>query len=241
MRAMPIVFAGLIFSLGGLCTEAAPVTKAQLTAMAKDGVDARVIRAIVERDCVDFDVDAVNAAQLSRVLPAGVLEAAIACRKASPPKDFGSASPEARNSEPKGREPRSPGPRGPEPRAAEAAVPAVADAKPGSPVAASGILRVRAEFIGEAGALSCACLLDGQLLATLTKPAEGEFGEAVARTKIRKESGDLPVAAGKHRLVFRCDPKAQEVSVDVELPAGQRRTVEVRETTLRGWKLRKVD
>lgn len=236
MRAIPIVFAGLIFPLGGLRSEAAPVTKAQLTAMARDGVDPSVIRAIVERDCVDFDVDAVNAADLSRALPAGVLEAAIACRKAAPPKASGSASPEPRSPESKSL--RS---RGPEPRAAEAAVSAVAEPKPSAPAAASGVLRVRAEFIGEAGALSCACLLDGELLATLTKPAEGEFGEAVARTKIRKESGDLPVAAGKHRLVFRCDPKAQEVAVDIETPPGQRRTVEVRETTLRGWKLRKVE
>jgi len=97
------------------------------------------------------------------------------------------------------------------------------------------------EFIGESGALSCLCLLDGESLTTLTKAAQGEFGEAVARTKIRKQSGDLPVSAGRHRLVFRCDPNAQEIAADIEVLAGQHRTVEVRETALRGWKLRKVE
>jgi hypothetical protein len=84
-------------------------------------------------------------------------------------------------------------------------------------------------------------VLDGQPVAVLTKPEQGEFGQAVPRTKIRKQSADLPVSAGKHRVVFRCDPKNQEVSADLEIATGQRRTVAIRETTLRGWKLVKID
>ncbi len=196
--------------------------------MAKDGVDAKVIRAIVERDCVDFDVDAVNAAELSRALPADVLEAAIACRKTTP----SAGSRESKSSESKGGESKSP-------RVNVAA----ATGPNSSPIASSGSgeLRLRAVFIGESGALSCVCLLDGESLATLTKPAQGEFGEAVARTKIPKESADLPVPPGKHRLVFRCDPKAQEVKIDVDVKEGEKRTVEIAETTFRHWKVRKVE
>jgi hypothetical protein len=97
-----------------------------------------------------------------------------------------------------------------------------------------------AEFIGESGALSCSCLLDGQQVATLTKEAQGEFGQAVDRTKIRRKTAELPVSAGRHRVLFRCDPKNQEISAEVEIAPGQHRTVEIRETTLRSWKLRRV-
>jgi hypothetical protein len=207
MRAGSIAAVGLALSLGVSIGEAAPVTKPQLMSMAKEGVDPKVIRAIVERDCVDFEVDAGNAAELSRALPPEVLEAAISCRRRSSPESLAA------------------------PPASELALPATGP----------GTLHVRAEFIGESGALSCACLLDGQPLVTLTKPAQGEFGQAVERTRVREESADLPVPSGKHRLVFRCDPKAQEVAVEIETKAGQHRTVEIRETTLRHWKLRKVE
>jgi hypothetical protein len=60
---------------------AALVTRDQLVAMAREKVDPSVMRAIVERDCVDFDVDAANASELSKILPPGVLEAAIECRQ----------------------------------------------------------------------------------------------------------------------------------------------------------------
>ena len=213
MRSASIAAAaGLIFSLGIPTAEGAAVTKSQLMSMAKDGVDPKVIRAIVERDCVDFEVDAGNAAELSRVLTPDILEAAIACRKRSSSET---------------------------PAASTGATPTPPASEPAPPAGAAGTLRLSAEFIGEPGALSCSCLLDGEPLATLTKPTQGEFGEAVARTKIRKVSGDLPVPAGRHRLVFRCDPKAQEVAVDVEIAPGKLRTVEIRETALRHWKLRK--
>lgn len=204
MRGATIAAAGLVLALG-LSAAAAPVTKEQLLSMTREKVDAKVILAIVDRDCVDFDVDAGNAAELSHALPPEVLEAAIACRKGAPKANA------------------------PAPAPAESAAPG------------SGTLRLRAQFIGESAALSCVCLVDGREAATLTKEAQGEFGEAVARTKIGRQSPDLSVSAGRHRVVFRCDPKAQEVSADVDVLPGKLRTVEVRETSLRGWKLRKVE
>lgn len=198
-RSLQILF-GLIAA--GAVAEGA-VTRDQLRAMARERVDAKVMRALVDRDCVDFDVDASNAAELSKEIPSEVIEAAIRCRQTSP--------------KPAAQEPQP--------------------AATGS----TGELRVRVQFIGEAGALSCACLLDQEPFATLSKPAQGEFGEAVPRTKIGKESAFSTVPAGPHKLLFRCDPHAQELSLDLEIPAGQRRTVEVKETTLRRWKLGKID
>ena len=214
MRRATIAAAGLVLALG-LSAAAAPVTKEQLLSMAREKVDAKVILAIVGRDCVDFDVDAGNAAELSRALPPEVLEAAIACRKAAPKAAA------------------------PAPAPAEIAAPPPPPKE--SPAPGSGTLRLRAQFIGESAALSCVCLVDGREAATLTKEAQGEFGEAVARTKIGRQSPDLPVSAGRHRVVFRCDPKAQEVSADVDVLPGKLRTVEIRETSLRSWKLRKVE
>ncbi|MGH9440815.1 MAG: hypothetical protein ACRD16_00915 [Thermoanaerobaculia bacterium] len=225
MRATSIGMAGTLLLLGLRAAGASPVTKAQLMSMAKEGVDPKVILAIVERDCVDFDVDAGNAGALSRAVPAPVLEAAISCRRAAfrAPKSGTDAL----------------APAGAAASAAPLSAPRAAEAGP-SPAASSGTLRLRAEFIGESDELTCSCLLDGAPLATLTKPAEGEFGQAVPRNKIGKETADLAVPAGRHRLVFQCDPRGQQVPVDVDIPAGQRRTVEIRESTLRRWKLRSV-
>ena len=208
MRKKPVLAGFLVFLSCAGRSDAAPVSKAQLLSMAQEKVDPKVILAIVERDCIDFEVDAGNVSELSRLLPPEVLQAAIACRKTPAPTVSESRNPEPKNPEAK-------------------------------PVA--GTLRLRAEFIGESAALSCSCRIDGEPLATLTKPEQGEFGKAVERTKIRKQSADLPVPAGKHRLIFRCDPKAQEISAEVEIAPGKLRTVEIRETTLRHWKLRRIE
>jgi len=116
----------------------APVTREQLVAMAREKVDPSVMRAIVERDCVDFDVDAANAAELSKALPASVLEAAIACRKAGATARSSEATPPA------------------PPPAVSTPPPAVSPAPPLPPPAAvirsaamAGEVRVRAVFIGE--------------------------------------------------------------------------------------------
>lgn len=202
---------------------AAPVTRAQLVAMARDKVDPAVMKAIVERDCVDFDVDAGNAADLSRLLPASVLEAAIACRRNL------RTAPET--------PPKEPAPSPSAPAASPATPPAPA---PTSGGAAEGRIRLRALFIGESDALRCAATIDGKEAATLIKEAQGRLGEAVERTKIGRESAYFAVAPGRHRVLFRCDPHARSVSADVDVAAGESRTVEVAETMFRRWKLRGI-
>jgi len=222
-----------IFGVSGAFTSGAPITRAQLVSMAKEKVDARVMRSIVERDCVDFDVDATNAADLSRDLPSEVLEAAIACRK---------------NASPDRSSPAPPVPR-PEVRAiseplASPAPPTPPIASPPSVAAASperAELRVRVVFIGESASLSCSCVLDGNPIATLTKEEQGKFGEAVERSKIGRQTGYLPLSPGRHALLLRCDPHGQEISVDLDTKAGERQTVAIAETAFRRWKLRKVE
>jgi len=211
---------------------AAPVTRGQLAAMARDKVDPAVMRSIVERDCVDFDVDAENAAELSKVVPSGVLEAAIECRKRA-----ASAAPAAAAALPETPAPAAPG------APAVAAGRPLAANPPPLPASSAGEaqLRVRAVFIGESGTLRCSCSLDGRPIATLTKEAQGEFGQAVERSKIRRESAYVSAGAGRHAIAFVCDPGAQAVNADIDLAAGERRTVEVAESALRHWKLRKVE
>jgi|SRR5580765_1477451 len=225
-----------VAGLSALCASAllaAPVTRDQLAAMAREKVAPSVMRAIVERDCVDFDVDAANAPELSKILPPAVLEAAIACRKHAPPSRPAEASPA-------GPPPAVAAPPAPVPSAAPG--PASESPVPPPPApAGNGEIRVRAIFIGESSKLGCECTLDGLPMATLTKEAQGEFGQAVERSKIPKESGFVPAGAGRHVIVFLCDPNAQELKVDVDLGAGERRTVEIAESTFRRWKLRKID
>src|SRR5450830_453322 len=198
-----------------------PVTRAQLVSMVKSHVDATIIRAIIDRDCIDFDVDATNVEELSASVPEDILEAAIRCRGMA-------GLPIAKASE---------DPRGP------ASSVSVADnarrdgASAGASPAAE--LTVAAEFIGENRALSCSCHLDGALVANLAKPEQGEFGQAVARDRIGKRSDPIRVPPGKQRLLFRCDPAGQEIHVDLDLSPGERRTVEIRESALRRWKLKK--
>jgi hypothetical protein len=213
---------------------AAPVTLGQLEAMGRQKVDPAVMRAIVERDCVDFDVDAGNASELSKLLPAGVLEAAIECRKRAASTGPGAAAPTATPA--------------PAPAAASASAPAAnapaasvepAASSPGVPGDAG--VRVRAIFIAESGALRCSCSLDGRPIAMLTKEAQGEFGRAVERSKVRRESGYVSTGAGRHVVAFVCDPGAQAVRADLDLVAGERRTIEIAESALRHWKLRKID
>jgi len=58
--------------------------------------------------------------------------------------------------------------------------------------------------------------------------------------ELLRETGYLPVSPGAHNEVFRCDPRNQTVAVDVEMPAGESRTIEIGETTLRHWKFRGI-
>ncbi len=102
------------------------------------------------------------------------------------------------------------------------------------------MLRIAAEFIGESGALTCECRIDGRPLAVLTKPEQGEFGQAVPRDRIRKQSEYVPVGAGHHLLRFRCDPHGQDLAREIDLAPGDRRTVEIGESMFRKWKVREV-
>jgi hypothetical protein len=225
------------FAVAGLCAlwastlPAAPVTRDQLAAMAREKVDPSVMRAIVERDCVDFDVDASNAPELSKIIPPAVLEAAISCRKhAAPASRPAEASP-----------PAAPAAVAAPPAPARTPSPASASETSVMPPAGNGEVRVRAIFIGESGKLGCVCTLDGRPMATLAKEAQGEFGQAVERSKIPRESNFVSAAAGRHVVGFVCDPKAQELTVNVDLGPGERRTVEIAEKTFRRWKLRKIE
>lgn len=199
---------------GASAASAAPVTRDQLVSMAREKVDAGVMRAIVDRDCVDFDVDAGNAAELSRIVPPAVLEAAIACRRSG----------------------------GPPPSASPGSPPAAADEKGGAPAApeakGNAEIRLRAIFIGESAALRCTAAIDGVEAARLVKEEQGAFGEAIERTRIARESAFVAVSPGRHSVLFRCDPRGQEVAVAVDLAPGERRTVEIAETALRRWKRR---
>ena len=229
MKTGSVLAAALVGVLTASAGGASPVTKEQLLSMSREKVDPKVIRAIVSRDCVDFDVDAENAAELSRSVAPEVLETAISCRHSG----AGRQTPPSASVTPAAPAPPA--------DVAPPAPPAPATSASPAAVSGDGSLRLSAEFIGESGALSCSCLLDGRPVATLTKEPQGEFGQAVPRAKIRRQSGDLPVPPGKHRLIFRCDPKAQEISEEIEIEPGRLRTVQVRETTLRHWKLLKID
>ncbi|HET7453192.1 MAG TPA: hypothetical protein VFL12_10650 [Thermoanaerobaculia bacterium] len=244
-----------VVALAGAAS-AAPVTRQQLVEMARGKVDPAVMRAIVERDCVDFEIDAGNAAELSRTVPAAVLEVAIACRRSTP--SAASASVPDRPAVPTASAPAAvsvptsasapasvssaaPPARPPENVSSSPPVAAATAAVP--PAAASPSLtriRLRAVFIGESGALRCTATVDGVEAATLVKEAQGAFGEAVPRDPIPRESPYLPVGAGRHHVAFRCDPKRQEVTAEVDVPAGESRTIEVSETTFRHWKLRRI-
>jgi len=218
----------LLSAVSGVAWAAAPVTRAQLRDMASAKVDPAVIRALVERDCVDFDVTGENAAELSKELPAGVLETIIRCRKAN-------AAPAPTPSVPRGVDAEALPDRS---TASESGSPAPS-VPPPTPVRGPAELRVTATFIAEASPLSCVCLLDGKPFATLAKPAQGEFGENVPRNPVKKDSGYLPVEPGRHELVVRCEPKDQELRADVTVESGRRRRVDLSETTLRRWKIRR--
>jgi hypothetical protein len=246
-----------VVALAGAAS-AAPVTRQQLVDMAGK-VDPAVMRAIVERDCVDFDVDAGNAAELSRTVPATVLEAAIACRRSTASSSSASVPDRPANARTVPAAATTSAPASPPaaavatPASPPAALPVAPSegASPSAPAPFAAVpppaaspsptrIRLRAVFIGESDALRCTATIDGVEAATLVKEEQGSFGEAVPRDPIPRESPYLPVGPGRHRVAVRCDPKREEVIAEVEVPSGESRTVEVSETTLRRWKLRRV-
>jgi hypothetical protein len=62
---------------------AAPLTRDHLFELVTKGVAEDVLASLVARDCVDFDVDAVNVVELTQRLPSKVLSAVIECRQKS--------------------------------------------------------------------------------------------------------------------------------------------------------------
>ena len=78
MKTLPMIVALLLIS--SACF-GATLTRDQLLDLANKGVAEDVLASLVGRDCVDFDVDAANVAELTQRLPPKVLSAVIECRK----------------------------------------------------------------------------------------------------------------------------------------------------------------
>jgi hypothetical protein len=57
-----------------------PLSKSQLLELSKKEVDVSLIVSLIEKDCVDFEVDAAAVLELSDLVPKAALEAAISCR-----------------------------------------------------------------------------------------------------------------------------------------------------------------
>ncbi len=74
------------------------MTKDQLLKLATEGVDPAVLASLVARDCVDFEVNADNVAELSRHLPKEVVQAALDCRAraVAPASPASAAAPQAK-------------------------------------------------------------------------------------------------------------------------------------------------
>ncbi len=79
----------LLFAVPMIGTAQAPVSRDQLLAMVDAGAAPELMVSVVERDCVDFDVDAATLVQLTPRVPQVVLEAAMRCRgNATTPESF---------------------------------------------------------------------------------------------------------------------------------------------------------
>ncbi|HUK14732.1 MAG TPA: hypothetical protein VLW17_15645 [Thermoanaerobaculaceae bacterium] len=77
-----VLIVGALVAAGGArpLAAGAPMSREQLVRLASQGVDASVLASLVARDCVDFDVNAGNVAELSKLLPKEVVKAALDCR-----------------------------------------------------------------------------------------------------------------------------------------------------------------
>ena len=75
-RAVLTLFAAVGITLAG-----EPIGLDRLLELLGDGIDPDIVVALVEKDCVNFDVSGENVAELSRKLPKAVLEAAIDCAR----------------------------------------------------------------------------------------------------------------------------------------------------------------
>ena len=72
-----------------------PVSLPLLLELLDQKLDEELLVALIEKDCVAFDVTAENVAELSRRLPKRVLQAATDCRRRMDPKDASPSSSQA--------------------------------------------------------------------------------------------------------------------------------------------------
>ena len=69
----------IALAASGVALAGEPLGLDRLRELLESGIDTEVIVALVEKDCVDFDVSGENVTELSRTLPTEVLRAAIEC------------------------------------------------------------------------------------------------------------------------------------------------------------------
>ncbi|MCC6130360.1 MAG: hypothetical protein IT186_10565 [Acidobacteria bacterium] len=76
----------VVWAIGWLSVSATaePITRQQLLRLVTEGVDSKVIVALVKKDCVGFTLDATAVLELSKQVPAEVLAAAIDCQRTGP-------------------------------------------------------------------------------------------------------------------------------------------------------------
>jgi hypothetical protein len=206
----------LVLLIPSLSRGGAPVTKEQLLQMVEAKVDTDFILAVVERDCVDFDIDGSNLTQLFKSVPKPVLTAIIDCRS---------------------------GKTGGAPPAPEVGAPAPSATAPTAPTGAlplSSSLNVAFTFLAESDPLTCDCQLDGVPWGSVTKPQQGEFGAAVSRDPVRLETGFSLIPPGNHTVTVRCDPGKKSLSTAINAKAGSKYTLVVNEGMFRTWKIKGV-
>jgi hypothetical protein len=63
------------------CPSAYGITKTELLELVQKGVAPSLIVSLIDKDCVDFEVDASAVLELAETVPNDVIEAAIACRR----------------------------------------------------------------------------------------------------------------------------------------------------------------
>jgi hypothetical protein len=84
MRGFLVVLLALGSSVAPAGAASGPITKDQLVELVAAKVDPGLVRRLVERDCVAFEIDAATLLELSPRVPKELLDAAMSCREARP-------------------------------------------------------------------------------------------------------------------------------------------------------------
>lgn len=247
----------LLLSPVGPPASAEPLTRAQLVALAKDGIATAELVARVKRECVGFPMDAQATLDLSKLVPAEVLQAAIDCQRAPapavpavPPAAPAAAAAAAAPAPPPAVVP-APAPKRPAAPAAAAAATAPAPAPPAAPQAPAR-LRVAAfhdvlDDLGYGSGAPERCLLlvdyagdvkavprgkgrrpDPSYREKLAGAAVHEV--AVGAAKAGPNEARVEVAPGPHTVSLYCNDswKRQDVQVDAAPGADLRVVVRYR-------------